>query len=194
MAGRYGLSVGTLHHHRAWHVLEPTLGDILKPVSLGEGWRQWDGKRWLKITEPEREDLIEVSKGRPNGMHNRFAREVYRRRRTPKPLEVEVCTDRQGALLVTNCGRFDWVTCKLFLNDQYVLDDQYVRSRRFRAGDRLRFPTREFVNDQGARFDWRSTKPLKLRIVADIKIVKGYRRGSVTLHGPAGKPARGRSR
>ena len=101
VAARCGLSVGTLHRHRAWHLLEPTLGDILEPDSLGESWRQWDGQRWLKIPEPEREDLIEVSKGRPDAMHNRtrnvpydssfgprvgvFTRTVYRRRRTPKP-------------------------------------------------------------------------------------------------------------
>ena len=70
VAGRYGLSVGTLHLHRAWHVLEPTLGDILEPGEI-KGWQQWDGKRWLTISEPEREDLVEVSKGRPDRMCNR---------------------------------------------------------------------------------------------------------------------------
>ena len=207
VAGRYGLSVGTLHHHRAWHVLEPTLGDILEPDGFGESWHQWDGKRWLKISVPEREDLVEVSKGRPASMRYRkttvpfrgsigvIIRNVYRRRRTPKPLTAEAGPSRyQGRLLVTNRESFDWIVVKLLLNDQYVFNGQYPR--RWFAGARLSLPTWEFVNDQGTRYDWTSTKPLKLRIVATFKSVStGYsRRGSVTLHVPAGKPARGQSR
>lgn len=211
VAGRYGLSAGTLHHHRACHLLEPTLGDILDPDGEFNGWQQWDGQHWLKIPEQDREGLKEVSKGRPTRMHNRsqhvmidgnrpragigfLVRRVYQRRRTPKPLTAEAGPSRrhQGRLLVTNCDSFDWIVVKLLLNDQYVFKGQHLR--RWVAGAQFNLPTWEFVNDQGTRFDWRSTKLLKLRIVATFKSVStGYsRRGSVTLHVPAG--TRGRSR
>ncbi len=196
VSGRYGPSVGTLHSHRTWHVLVPTLGDILEPDGLGRGWEQWNGKRWIAISEQDREALKEVSKGRPDHMHSRsqnvmfdpknpraglgfLVRRVYRRRRTPKPLTAEVATDRQGNLLVTNRDRYAWFSIRIVLNGRY----RYPRYlERLRAGYRFRIPMSDFVTDQGTPFDWRSTEPLRVRLQASIESVpKGYRRGAVTL-------------
>ena len=173
VSGRYGTSVGTLHNHRTWHVLEPTLGDILEPDGLGQGWQQWDGERWVAIPEQDRATLKEVSNGRPDHMHRRsqnvmidpsnpragvgvLVRRVYRLRRTPKPLTAEVSVDRQGNLLVTNRDRCTWFSIRLVLNGRY----RYRRYlKRLPAGFRFRIPMSDFVNDQGSPFDWRSTEP-----------------------------------
>lgn len=194
VSGRYGPSVGTLHHHRTWHVLEPTVGDILDPDGLGQGWQQWDGTRWINIPEQDREALKEVSKGRSDHMCNRsqhvmidpnnprsgigvLVRRVYRRRRTPKPLTAEASVDRQGGLLVANRDRFDWRFVQLVLNGQY---GRYLA--RFPARKLFRFPMSGFVDHHGTPFDWRSTEPRRVRLAASIETVpKGYRRGTVTL-------------
>ena len=88
VAGRYGLSAPALHRHRAEHLDEPTVGDLLEPADQFDAWRRFDGSEWQRCTPPSAEDLIELH-CRPESyrtnysmdLHGFYTRRTYRPRR-----------------------------------------------------------------------------------------------------------------
>ena len=89
VAGRYGLSAPALHRHRAEHLDEPTVGDLLEPADQFDTWRRFDGSEWQRCPTPKSEDLIELH-CRPASyredyciaFNGYYARRTYRIRRS----------------------------------------------------------------------------------------------------------------
>ena len=89
VAGRYGLSAPALHRHRAEHLDEPTVGDLLEPADQFDTWRHFDGSEWQRCPTPKAEDLIELH-CRPESYRGDFSmdfncfyiRKTYRLRRS----------------------------------------------------------------------------------------------------------------
>ena len=89
VAGRYGLSAPALHRHRAEHLEQPTVDDLLEPADQFDTWRRFDGTEWQRCPTPKAEDLIELH-CRPESYRGDFSmdfncfyiRKTYRLRRS----------------------------------------------------------------------------------------------------------------
>lgn len=67
--------------------------------------------------------------------------------------------NRLSTFSIRNADHFAWHDCDLDLNAAYSARLAYLAS-----GADVEIQSAEFVKPDGSRFDWRATKPLRLRI------------------------------
>ena len=73
-----------------------------------------------------------------------------------------------GELRIENRDGFAWFDIELKLNGEYLFWQDSLS-----AGAHVTIPLREFTDNYGARFNWQTTKPLELVVIACVRSEDG---------------------